>query len=373
MQKRTLEHLPALDGLRAVAIVAVLFSHSATQLFGESGVFQNRILSTIASHGRLGVDLFFAISGFLITHRLLAEVQATGHISLKSFYIRRIFRILPPYMLYLIVIVLLSMCGKVTVRAWEIGSSLLFLRNYFMSWTTGGESTNHFWSLAVEEHFYLLWPILLILLRPKRSLWGVPLLALLIHAWLSFDMRYHVFSRFLPDAGTLFRTDTRLDALLWGCFSALVYPRVQEYIGRVAWRGTLFQAALPLFLILVIVLHAPFLHLWLALIFPSIVISTVTRSETILGQFLDSPLPSWLGKMSYSLYIWQTLFLQCDGVSQSLSHSAGGLSRLYYWIIDIVSIIVVGSISYYLVERTMISVGRKLATRVIERSGLSSA
>lgn len=363
MGKRTFGHLPTLDGLRALAILAVFISHSATQLFGESGVYEQQSLYTIASYGRLGVDLFFAISGFLITYRLLAELQQNNFISLQSFYIRRVFRIFPPYMMYLLVVILLGLSNIIRVDSWEIFSSLLFIRNYYMVWTVAGESTRHFWSLAVEEHFYLLWPALLIFLSPKRSLWFVPLIALLIHVWMAIDGRYHIFARFFHDAGSLFRTDTRIDALLWGCFAALIYPWAERCINRYSWLAGIFQVALPVALVAVFVLRIPLLHLWLSLIFPLIVIFTVAQPTNVIGKFLERPLLVWFGGMSYSLYIWQTLFLQIDGTSWSLAHNGAGSSKLFFWLIDLATILLVSSFSYYFIEKRMIALGRNLARK----------
>src|SRR5207248_5891757 len=107
---------------------------------------------------------FFAISGYLICTRLLVEEETTGSISLRSFYIRRVFRILPPAYVYLAVVAGLSAAGMIAAAWTDIASAALFYSNYIepRSWFTG-----HFWSLAMEEHFYLLWPPLLLLLGPK--------------------------------------------------------------------------------------------------------------------------------------------------------------------------------------------------------------
>ncbi len=112
--------------------------------------------------------LFFAISGFLICTRLLVEEEAGGVVSLRSFYIRRVFRIIPAAYLYLLVIGVLAATGIITVKWRDLAIPGIFLSNYLVvgSWFTG-----HFWSLALEEHFYLSWPPLLVRLGRSRAVW----------------------------------------------------------------------------------------------------------------------------------------------------------------------------------------------------------
>ena len=100
---------------------------------------------------------------------MVGEYGATGGINLQSFYIRRVFRIVPPYIAALAGFVLLSALAEIPIKRWEILSCLLFFRNYEPLVGPTGPYTAHFWSLAVEEHFYLFWPLLLKLLRPGKA------------------------------------------------------------------------------------------------------------------------------------------------------------------------------------------------------------
>src|SRR5258708_25275484 len=144
------DYLPTLNGWRALAIFGVLICHAASVLWGVNGTHPDDRLYGLTRYGALGVDVFFGISGFLICTRLLQEEERTGRISLRNFYIRRAFRILPPYLLYLVVLAAIAGIGLITLHAMDFVSCLLFFRNYVAgSWYTG-----HFWSLAVEEHFY---------------------------------------------------------------------------------------------------------------------------------------------------------------------------------------------------------------------------
>src|SRR5947209_4111919 len=109
--------LPTLDGWRGLAILAVMICHASDALFQVGGIYPNALLRTLAGLGALGVDFFFRISGFLICSRLLAEHRQKGSISLKRCYLRRFFRILPPYMTYLGGLAILAFFGLVTISS----------------------------------------------------------------------------------------------------------------------------------------------------------------------------------------------------------------------------------------------------------------
>ena len=169
--------------------------------------------------------LFFAISGFLITNRLLEEYESAGHVSLRSFYIRRAFRILPAALTYLLTLCVLGFAlGWIPLTAGQILSSALFFRNYWVEPAAQSWYTGHYWSLSVEEHFYLLWPGLLVALQPRRARWVVPPLALLFAIWRGFDTQFGWVAALNPAWRDLVgRTDYRMDGLLWGCTAAFVW------------------------------------------------------------------------------------------------------------------------------------------------------
>ncbi len=153
------DYLPTLDGWRAIAIALVLFTH--VRLPGGA-------LQQISPYGAMGVHLFFAISGFLITNRLLEDRSG-----LRAFYVRRAFRILPAAFLYLAVLFALGFVGGwIPLNAGQLWASAFFYRNYYVLPADQGWYTGHYWSLSVEEHFYLLWPALLLWLGTRRARWG---------------------------------------------------------------------------------------------------------------------------------------------------------------------------------------------------------
>ena len=352
---KTSSYLPTLDGWRAVAIVAVFVSHGRWTLFGSGGLWENPKLELIASWGRLGVDLFFAISGFLITTRLLSDMDRHGKFSLPQFYVRRVFRIFPPYLIYLGLIAVAGYSGFLQVSPREICDSLLFVRNYTIP--PEGVYTNHFWSLAVEEHFYLLWPLLLLFSGKKKAVWIVPAIAVAIHIWRSLDSKFQLFAEVFPDAGLLHRTDTRIDALLWGCEASLMMPLFARLGDR--RRKALATPAIFTMLTIGIVCGVPMMPLFIGIVFPLLILSTVLLPATPAGRILEWGALRWIGRLSYSLYIWQTLFLQSP-----LDSPFFGMPWLRFWPYNLLAIFVLAVISHYLVERPMIRIGHKLTGRL---------
>ena len=302
-------YLPTLDGWRSIAIVAVIIDHA----FGLA--FQTRFpgLVSVTRIGPNGVSLFFAISGFLICSRLLEEQASTGHISLSGFYIRRASRILPPAMMYLVIIGLLGISGVILVSSWEWWSSVLFFRNYLppgliaRGW---GGYTVHYWSLAVEEHFYLLWPGLLVLSGRKRAKWVAAGLAAVVACWRSWDFRHQFFEEHLQ--GLLFgsRTDVRLDGLLMGCLAALLVadPGWRSLFLRVM-KSWVWVACAIGYLCLQIVFRRHYYTILESTLLAVIVTTTVLRPQTWVGRLLELGWMRWIGRLSYSLYLWQQFFL----------------------------------------------------------------
>ena len=204
-------HLPSLDGLRAVAAMLVFFGHA-----GWGGVVP----------GGLGVTGFFFLSGYLITTLLRREYAATGRIDFKLFYLRRAYRILPPMYLVLLLILGLGLAGVVPHTATWPGvlAQSVQVTNYYM--IVAGlpglvYGTGTFWSLAVEEHFYLLFPVLLLCcLRRWRGAQVAKILFALALAVLLWRCVL-VYGWHVPMERTYLATDTRIDSILFGCLMGL--------------------------------------------------------------------------------------------------------------------------------------------------------
>src|SRR5579862_7766942 len=148
--------IPSLDGLRAVAVVIVCISH----LIGGP--------AALLDLGTVGVRVFFVLSGFLITTLLLSEYDRSGTINLPRFYFRRALRIFPASYTYLAIIALAGSLGVIALRRNDLLYGLTYTVNYFMP--ASSAFVQHAWSLAVEEQFYLLWPVLLVLAGRRRGL-----------------------------------------------------------------------------------------------------------------------------------------------------------------------------------------------------------
>jgi peptidoglycan/LPS O-acetylase OafA/YrhL len=344
-------YLPTLDGWRAIAIAGVLLDHGTSSFFRGSAWYSSLRI------GPNGVSLFFAISGFLICSRLLEEEQLFGRISLKGFYLRRACRILPAALAYLGALALLGLFGLVIVTPLEWWSCVLFFRNYLPpEWIRAGWGgyTIHYWSLAVEEHFYLLWPALLAFSGRVRARYLAAGLAAAVAIWRWWDFHHQLVNRYLP--GLLFpsRTDVRLDALLLGCLAALVMAerhwraRLDRHFTASVWWGCVLAYVLTQ-----AITRKHDYGLQESVLLATLVAGTVLHPAGIVGRILESPVMKWVGRLSYSLYLWQQLFL-IPGARWPLS-----ILQRSPW--NLIAVFLLAAASYELVERPMIRLGHRLA------------
>jgi len=339
-------HIPALDGWRGVAILLVLVDHSTEGInFGRIDHFFRL--------GATGVALFFALSGFLITTRLLEEKQRHGKIRLDKFYVRRVCRLIPASLTYLIVIGILTLAGVLTVTREQWFGSLFFFRNYLpMDWPGGGWFTAHFWSLAVEEHFYLIWPTLLILSGGRAIVPAAGAVAVAV--WRYVDLHYHVVHATLWFPG---RTDVRLDGLLWGCVLAILLQRsdFKRWISRF-YTWWLWVAGIGLYIASNLLSgrhnYSPYEPALIALI----IIWPVLNSESWVAKMLDLQPVKWVGHLSYSLYVWQQLWL----VFPDTPARFGLFQKLP---VNLLCIFASASLSYYLIEKPMVNFGHRLTSK----------
>jgi peptidoglycan/LPS O-acetylase OafA/YrhL len=345
--------IPTLDGWRGFAVIAVILFH------GRSGFFnENSELMKLSAHGDLGVNLFFAISGFLICGLLLKEYESNGGINLRRFYLRRCFRILPPYYAMLAVLCVLSILGAIQVNYSNLPSCLLFYRNYTPLGMDlhGGFYTAHFWTLAIEEHFYLIWPMLLLAVKPKRAGKVAFLLAMAVFVWRVLESHFEWFASVLLPSNLLTRTDTMMDALLWGCLAAIYFPEIVRFCARIRFS----QLWLPILATLMVVekLHAPGLIALRAVLMPALVLSTVLQPASLLGRVLGWQPLRWLGTISYSLYLWQELFL--PELASEKAHGVFHYLQQAPW--NVLAILGCACLSRYLLELPMIRLGHRLST-----------
>jgi peptidoglycan/LPS O-acetylase OafA/YrhL len=337
-----MRRIPTLDGWRAIAIAAVTIHHLSRGFYHEEAAYN----SDVTRYGAFGVDIFFGLSGLLITTLLLEEWRQHGSFDLRGFYVRRAFRILPPYLAYLAVYSVVGLWRS----PWEAAGCLLFFRNYVPDQLVGA-GTQHLWSLAVEEHFYLLWPSLLFLLRPRRARPAAFWLAAAFGVWRLVESQ--LASPTLPQLPSHFRTDLRLDALLWGCLFAFLFNDAAERdkLGaQLRWPTWLAVAGV---LILCVKYYSPLSSVWVACGIPILLLGTATHPAWSLSRALEWAPVAWLGRISYSLYLWQQLFLV-----------AGWEHPTHWWRMwpfNLLACLVTAAASYYLLEKPLIRIGRRLA------------
>jgi peptidoglycan/LPS O-acetylase OafA/YrhL len=339
---KLMKRVALLDGWRAVAIALVLVHHAVQGFYPT----QDSYGGDITRFGAFGVDIFFGLSGLLITRLLLEEWNTTGGFHLKQFYVRRAFRILPPVFVFLAVYTAAGLSKSTT----EVVSSLLFFRNYVPSRLTGF-GTGHLWSLAVEEHFYLIWPGLLALLGPRRSRRTAAWLALGFGLWRMIESQ--LATPLFPEMPAHFRTDLRLDALLWGCLFAFLLD------GKSEWEKFARQTRWPYWLAAVSIAiccvryYSPLTSVGVAMLIPAILAGTLVHPQWWISRALGWGPLAWLGRISYSLYLWQELFLTpgWEPASQWWRH----------WPWNLLAAFAAATLSYYLVEKPLIRIGRRLA------------
>ncbi len=312
----------SLDGIRGTFIIMVLIAH-VFETTPEFKASYRELVYYISGFGHLGVRIFFVMSGYLITRLLIREQEKTGKVSLKDFYIRRMFRIFPTFFLYIFVILLLK--WTLIPDIFSNYSLILFASFYLWNYKhlfignldgidKGTWFMGHFWSLSMEEQFYLLWPVTFVKLSTRTLIRAVlilisvmPLLRVATFLFLP-GSRPHV-SEMLHTGG---------DAILTGCLAALLeqLPGFREkYFRYVEDKKLIATVACFLFIV------SPLLT-WYGQAAYNLTIGITLNNFSIMfllywamyvpsgpADFFNTPVISRLGIASYSLYVWQQLFL----------------------------------------------------------------
>lgn len=280
-----MKRIPSLDGLRAISIMAVVVGHIAkarhsTALWG--------------AFGNTGVMIFFVISGYLITKLLITEYDRTSSISLREFYIRRAYRILPAGLVFIAVGVVIDWHE---MTWYHVASAAFYLAcyDYTAPWIFG-----HLWSLSVEEQFYLLWPGVL-----KR--WHKYRVAILLGVMAFSPLLRAVLYYFKVPGGGMGLFPVVADTLAIGCLLAILDQWIPRIPGYTALAMTLAVVFIPFYpartvtrTVFVLVILHPLFYVSIA----GVILHVIRRPY----RFLNCRPVVWLGQISYSLYLWQEPF-----------------------------------------------------------------
>jgi peptidoglycan/LPS O-acetylase OafA/YrhL len=351
--------LSCLDGIRAVAIAMVLISHARASVVAAipEGVIPNGIAAIWKAMGGLGVNLFFVLSGFLITHLLFRERAQTGRISLGRFYGRRALRILPAFAVYMMVIVGLNLAGILQVPWREVRAALFFYRDYLPLDFKAGYYVGHIWSLSVEEQFYLLWPPLLVVLNLRRArAFAGTAVVLMPLVRLGGYYCFHVHARGM----IIGMFDMIADRLLWGSLLALFWdsPELGRVMMRFRSEGWLWGVALFYGVVDPLLANgfggAYVLPVGVSLeaLSCTFCIAWVLRNpDAVTSRALNLPWMVKLGVLSYSIYLWQQPFMNEEG-------------RVWFqhFPTNLLGSLLLGSLSYYVVERRVLAWRDRLRT-----------
>jgi peptidoglycan/LPS O-acetylase OafA/YrhL len=369
--KRNQRYMPGLDGLRAIAVLAVIVFHLG---FGW------------APGGLLGVGIFFTLSGYLITDILLTQLSQRGHIKLTQFWLARARRLLPALFVMLgIVIAWVTIFGPSQPDQFRkaVVSAVFYVNNweqiannvsYFARFAPEGP-LNHLWSLSVEEQFYIFWPFLLLLgvkvvhetplpsgVRPRLALITI---AGAIASSILMAVLYHPS---LDPSRIYYGTDTRAGGLLFGCALAMVWPsrRLSHRITPQA-RNTLDGLGVLGLLIMALMIwrtgqfssflyQGGFVVLSLATV---LVLMPLTHPACRLGTWLGVRPLRWVGVRSYGIYLWQTPIIVLT--SPEGKHAEGLLAKG----LQVAAIFAVAALSWRFVEEPIRhgAIGRFFARR----------
>jgi peptidoglycan/LPS O-acetylase OafA/YrhL len=317
-------YIPALDGVRGIAICAVLFVHSFPIVTAALPQETARMISRIGDVGAFGVDLFFVLSGFLITGILIDTRSSPRYF--RNFYARRFLRLFPLYYLYLAFVALLLPWLHAIFRTSipDYNGNWWWYLLYFCNWKTGNAvgdpSLGHFWSLAVEEQFYLVWPAIVLLLSRRYLVLccgAVTLLSLGLRlAWAHDNVYWNVIYRL---------TVTRLDTLALGALAALAVrsqrwrPLCEKY------SGAMILAGMGTFAMIVALVGSasweekPIQTIGAfaaAVGFTGLVLGAALYRSGPLYRFLMSPVLTAYGKYSYGIYVYHVVvLLHCDWIA----------------------------------------------------------
>ena len=361
-----LGYQPALDGIRAFAVLAVMVGHAA-QISGWR----------IGAGGGIGVFVFFVLSGFLITALLIEERDRTGTNRLGKFYARRALRLLPA------LVVVLAFCGLYRLlsssqhaidTAKAIPSAMFYYANFHRIGSEAMGALAHTWSLAVEEQFYLLWPIVVIaigaLARPR--VWKQWVLVVALAGAVASQIERLALWDHASQQRLSVAPDTAADGLLWGCATALVLYIVSD-AGRQRMANVARLLVVPGVLILLVwIVWLPggeggvvrYGQLLVALASASVIAFIVLAPAGPLHRFLSTRPAIEIGRRSYGLYLWHWVVLTI-----ALSEGLGAKPAV---LLEFTLTFVIAWLSFALVEQPFLRLKGRFATDRVKAEHVES-
>ena len=371
MNNNKSKYLPSIDSLRALAVLAVIIYHVDVNYLPG---------------GFLGVDLFFVLSGYLISSLIIKEYRKTGSLNLYNFYIRRARRLLPAvYFMITVGLVVMVLFNEVLLRKSHLDAIFGYI--YSSNWwyifhkldyfdSFGAQSPfKHLWSLAIEEQFYMIFPLLFLLVNRKKKskdgtfklnknflyvVLGLILVSLIAHILL-FDINN--ISRIY------FGTDTRAFSLLVGVVGAILYP-MERLHTKVTPQQNLIYSVISLVSIatlITVMIYTSEYNTWLyrggfllVAILGLIVIISSGKQHTVMARLLSFKPVVFIGKISYSLYLWHFPILVLTTPVAEI-----GNTNIYFVILRVILTFVVAIVSYVFVETPIRKLGFKNYIKVI--------
>ncbi len=354
--------LPALDGLRAFSILIVIAAH-----LGFGSIIP----------GGFGVTVFFFVSGFLITRLLASELNRNGRIAISSFYMRRFLRLYPVLLALIVIVALLSAAIGVEILPSHLLSASFYFVNYYdtlgeiFDWPERIAAWGHLWSLAVEEHFYILFPLLLVVFGRNHN---HRIFIVIVAIILSFAARIFAYI-YLPQLAdyTYMASECRFESIAWGALLALMLDgygknkgnRIQK-INSLIWTIAAFLILLASF----VIRDESFRAIWryslqgLA-IFILVFNLYFNRQFAFAIKILDLRLMRFIGRLSYSLYLWHWPIIWYFARLQGIDAGEAMLSPLYMALALGFSFIF-AAVSYYCIEKPFFSLRKKYGARIVE-------
>ncbi len=346
--------LPSLNGLRALSIILVISDHLYLKGFIHKLKFPFYI-NDIFFVGNFGVNIFFIISGFLITSLLIAEEEKNNSINLKNFYIRRTLRIFPAYYFLLLVYFILEINNIINIPKIAWLTSITYTKYFFNNvndWYTG-----HTWSLCVEEHFYLFWPFLFTKGKRFRNI------SLFILILVPIFYRFYLNLRFPDDSfwSHRFNIFSRIDAIAFGCLFAIYKERILEIINK-RWNLVLVVSFIVIMIFNYFDNKLPQEHIVKEIYYLFggtygtvanlaiaciMIVSVFGPKSSWWYIFLNNKYLNYIGILSYSIYLWQEIFI--NDTSLMINHFP----------LNLLFIPLAALFSYYVIEKPFLKLKAK--------------